>query len=252
MLSKNKIKFIHSLKLKKYRDIQGLFIVEGRKTFEELFEGGLKVVFVAALPHFFDTHQFDSSVETTEISNEELRKISLLVTPADVLALFEIPKPSMNFDELKTQLSLFLDDIQNPGNLGTILRTAEWFGIKNVFCSPATVDIYNPKVVQATMGAIARMNVFYVEEEIFFTEIRNLNLPVFGAFLEGENIYSAILENAGIIVLGNEGNGISAKIEKFVSQRLLIPSYPQNAESVESLNVAVAGAIICSEFRRRN
>jgi TrmH family RNA methyltransferase len=251
MLSKNKIKFIHSLKIKKYRDIHSLFIAEGIKTFEELTAGGMKPVFVSATADFFRTREFDKSTEIVEITREELQKISLQVTPSDVLALFEIPKILFDFDTLGSQLSLFLDDVQNPGNLGTIIRTAEWFGIGTIFCTRETADVYNPKVVQATMGGIARVNVVYVDADAFFAETEIRNIPVFGAFLDGENIYTAELNPTGIIVLGNEGNGISAKTEKHITKRIFIPPFPENAESVESLNVAVAGAIICSEFRRK-
>jgi TrmH family RNA methyltransferase len=251
MLSKNKIKFIHSLKIKKHRDKHGLFIAEGIKTFEELTSGGMKPILVAAGSDFFAAHQLSESVEKIEISRSELLKISSLVTPTDVVALFEIPEIKPDFDKSFSQLSLFLDDIQNPGNLGTIIRTTDWFGIQSIFCSPETADIYNPKVVQATMGGIARVRVMYVDSEDFFAEIGKRKIPVFGAFLNGENIYEAEFENSGIIVLGNEGNGISAKTAKHISRRLFIPAFPENSQKVESLNAAVAGAIIFSEFRRR-
>jgi RNA methyltransferase, TrmH family len=251
MLSKNKIKFIHSLKIKKYRDMHGLFIVEGLKIFEELTLAGMKPIYIAASSVFFSAHRLSESVEKEEITKSELLKISSLQTPSDVFALFEIPEVLINYKEIFDKLSLFLDDVQNPGNIGTIIRTAEWFGIRNIFCSRETADIYNPKVVQATMGGIARVKIVYVETEDFFKNIKNLKIPVYGTFLDGENIYAAEFQNSGIIVLGNEGNGITSKTEKYISQRLYIPSFPKNVESVESLNVAVAGAIIFSEFRRR-
>ena len=171
MLSKNKIKFINSLKIKKYRDIHGLFIAEGVKTFDDLILGGMKPVFIAAGPDFFAAHLLPESIEKLEISRSELLQISSQVTPSDVLALFEIPVFKTDFIEATSELTLFLDNVQNPGNLGTIIRTAEWFGIRNIFCSRETADIYNPKVVQATMGGIARIHVMYVDSEEFFTEI---------------------------------------------------------------------------------
>ncbi|KAA6342762.1 23S rRNA (uridine(2479)-2'-O)-methyltransferase, partial [termite gut metagenome] len=180
---------------------------------------------------------------------EELSRCSLLKAPQQVLAVFEQPQYQLNLTPVRKSLSLALDDVQDPGNLGTIIRIADWFGIEHVFCSSGTADVYSPKVVQATMGAIARVKVHYVTLPEL---VRSLgDIPVYGTFLDGENIYTQSLSANGVIVMGNEGNGISKDTESFINRRLFIPSYPPERETSESLNVAVATAIVCAEFRRR-
>jgi TrmH family RNA methyltransferase len=172
----------------------------------------------------------------------------MLKTPQDVLGVFEIPNPELNPDLLKGKISLVLDNIQDPGNLGTILRIADWFGIEQVICSIGTVDAYHPKTVQATMGAIGRVKIHYTSLQSMFEKT---DLPVFGTFLEGEVIYHCELPSEGLIGMGNEGNGISESTAKFVTQKLYIPDFPLGKTGSESLNVSAATAIVCSEFRRR-
>jgi len=176
-------------------------------------------------------------------------KASHLKTPPQLIGIFYQPKNALEEIEFVGKLHLVLDGIQDPGNMGTIVRLSDWFGIQHVFCSPDTADIFNPKTVQATMGAIARVNVHYVDLKDLLT--RNNSLPVFGTLLEGENIYKAELPKNGFIVMGNEGKGISPDIQKLITHKLFIPNYPTNSQTSESLNVAVAAAIVCSEFRRR-
>lgn len=167
-----------------------------------------------------------------------------------MLAVFR-KKPAVDISKevLAGELSLALDDIQDPGNLGTIIRIADWFGIKNIFCSEFTADAYGSKVVQASMGALARVNMHYVNLPAFLSEIKDI--PVYGTFLEGLNIYPEKLSANGIIVMGNEGNGISREVAELVTHKLMIPSYPEHVPTSESLNVAVAAAIVCAEFRKR-
>ena len=190
--------------------------------------------------------------EIIEASEKDFCKISSQKTPQGVLALFQKPNYSYNFDEINTQLSLALDDVQDPGNLGTIIRIADWFGIRDIFCSLHTADVYGAKTVQATMGALARVRVHYVNLADFLRQCSERELPVYGTFMNGENIYSEKnLSKNGIIVMGNEGNGIAPEIEKYVSKPLLIPNFPQGETTSESLNVSIATALVCAEFRRR-
>ena len=178
-----------------------------------------------------------------------MKKASQLKTAPQIIGVFYQPKYDIEEIDLNEKLHLVLDGIQDPGNMGTIVRLADWFGIEHIFCSSDTADIYNSKTVQATMGAIARVKVHYVDLADFFKN--NNNLPVFGTFLEGENIYQADLPKNGFIVMGNEGKGISFNVQKLITNKLFIPNYPADMSTSESLNVAVATAIVCSEFRRR-
>ena len=185
-----------------------------------------------------------------EVTPDELSRISFQQHPQQVLALFHIPPQSdFQFSIFNSQLNLALDGIQDPGNLGTIIRIADWFGIRDIYCSEETVDAWNPKVVQATMGSIARVNIIYMSLAELIDSLPD-DYPVYGTLLDGENIYTQPLTPHGLIVMGNEGNGISPEIRQRVNHRLLIPSY-RNDDTAESLNVAIATAITCSEFRRR-
>ena len=252
-LSKNKIKYIRSLELKKNRQAEGVFLAEGHKLVGDLL-GHFPCRFLAATAEWFAVPENRCKVsadETAEVSEEELSRASLLKTPQQVLAIFEQPRSPTDPSVIRQSLCLALDDVQDPGNLGTIVRIADWFGIEHIFCSNGTADIYNPKTVQATMGAIARVKLHYCNLPEFIGNASEKNIPVFGTFLDGENIYTQHLPKNGIIVMGNEGNGISEQIAQKVSNRLLIPNYPQGCETSESLNVAVATAIVCAEFRRR-
>ena len=185
------------------------------------------------------------------ITDDDLHRISFLQHPQQVLALFPIPKSdsSSSLSHLSSSLSLALDGIQDPGNLGTIIRIADWFGIDTIYCSEDTADAYNPKVVQATMGSLARVNIIYLSLEALFDSLPD-DFPVYGTLLDGDDIYQQPLSQNGIIVMGNEGNGISPEIRAKVNRRLLIPRF-RTGDSAESLNVAIATAITCSEFRRR-
>ena len=249
-LSKNKIKYIQSLKDKKCREEHGTFVVEGDKMVAELI-GFVKCQLLVATPDFIHATriQHGNIGEIIEVSKSELSKASFLKNPQQALAVFYQPHYELETNQLKEQLVLALDCIQDPGNLGTIIRLADWYGIENIICSNDTVDIYNPKVVQSTMGALARVKVHYVDlyEYLKVTQ----DVPIYGTFLDGSNMYHQELSETGIIVMGNEGNGISSSIETLITNKLFIPNYPQERETSESLNVAIATAIICTEFRRR-
>jgi len=249
VISKPKIKLIASLSQKKFRDELGLFIAEGTKLVLDLAPA-FRCVLLVASTEWLNEHQTISADEVSEVDDVELRKISNQKSPQGVLAVFEKAKYTSTTDDLNQKLSLALDDVQDPGNLGTILRIADWFGITDVFCSEHTADAYNPKTVQATMGALARVKVHVVNLPAFLKSC-NGKLPIYGTFMDGENIYAKTLSQQGIIIMGNEGNGISSEIEKFVSERLLIPNYPMGQATSESLNVGVATALVCGEFRRR-
>ena len=248
-LSKNRIKYIHSLELKKIRKQEKVFLAEGHKLVEELL-GRFKCRFLVATSEWLTQNNPSVYVEEIhEVSEEELAKASLQKSPQQVLAVFEKPNDYYDKELFNNSLCLALDDVQDPGNLGTILRIADWFGIEHIFCSPNTVDVYSPKAIQATMGAIARVQVHYTPLVELITSLNNI--PIYGTFLDGENIYSQSLSNNGIIIMGNEGNGISREIEKLVNRKLFIPNYPKERSTSESLNVAIATAITCAEFRRK-
>lgn len=248
MLSKNKIKYIRSLEQKKYRKEEKAFLAEGHKLVGDL-SGHFECRLLAATSTWLESHPDIKADEIVEVSEEELKKASLLKTPQDVLAVFRIPETDPGTRDIAGSLCLALDDVQDPGNLGTILRTADWFGIRHVFCSIGTADAYNPKTVQATMGALARVRIHYCDLKDLIGTLPDM--PVYGTFLDGKNIYGQKLTPHGLIVMGNEGKGISQEMEKLVNRRLLIPNYPQGEETSESLNVATATAIVCAEFRRR-
>jgi len=242
MLSKNQIKLITSLQQKKYRFANQLFFAEGIKVIQELLESNFELVNLYSTKNDFEEVSSDKKIV---ISESDLKKISALSTPNTCLAVFKIAadKPI-----IKSGLILALDSIRDPGNLGTILRLCDWFGISQIICSNETVDIYNPKVVQATMGSIARVNVNYIDLNAFIVQSK---IPVFGTFMDGENIYKLTLPQEGIIIMGNEANGISAELEKLVKNKLTIPRFG-TLQKTESLNVATATSIILSEFRRNN
>ncbi|HET9572053.1 MAG TPA: RNA methyltransferase [Bacteroidales bacterium] len=247
MLSQAKQKWIRSLEQKKIRQEQGLFLAEGSKCCTDLLEL-LPCRFLAATPDWLEAHKNIHAAEIIDATPEEIRKASLLKNPQDVLAVFEIPRYELTPEQLKGQLTLTLDNVQDPGNLGTILRIADWFGIRNVLCSIGTADAFNPKTVQATMGAIGRIHLQYTDLTEF---LKTVPLPIYGTFLDGQVLYDAELKMEGIIVMGNEGNGISNAVENLVTDRLFIPDFPMGQTGSESLNVSVATAIVCSEFRRR-
>ena len=245
MISKNQIKFIRQLEQKKFRHREGLFVAEGTKVVGDLLKAGY-------IPHsLYATSEWIASqsvAEATEVTDDELTRLSFQQHPQQVLALFPIPEPA-DLSPLTSHLSLLLDSVQDPGNLGTIIRIADWFGISNIICSEDTVDAYNPKVVQATMGSIARVNIIYTNL-LELLDGLPADFPVYGTLLDGENIYTQELTPHGLIIMGNEGNGISDAVRQRVNRRLLIPDF-HNGDTADSLNVAIATAITCSEFRRR-
>ena len=240
MLSKNQIKLITSLQQKKQRFANQLFFAEGIKVIQELVESNFELVHLYTTQNDFEEVSNDKKISITE---GDLKKISTLSTPNSCLAVFKIPAEKKI---IESGLILALDSIRDPGNLGTILRLCDWFGIDQIVCSKDAVDIYNPKVVQATMGSIARVNVNYIDLENF---IGQTQLPVFGTFMQGSTIYKTDLPQEGIIVMGNEANGISPELEKLIKNRLTIPRFG-SLQKTESLNVATATAIVLSEFRR--
>ncbi|MBO7114294.1 MAG: RNA methyltransferase [Bacteroidaceae bacterium] len=251
MLSKNDIKNIKSLEQKKFRTEKSLFIAQGHKLVGELL-GKFECVLLAATSDWMQTRRSIPAARVETVTPDELKRASLQQAPQDVLAVFRTPQDSTTLSAAASaNLVLALDDVQDPGNLGTIVRIADWFGIKHIFCSRATADIYNPKAIQATMGAIARVSVHYTD---LGKEINGLprTTPVYGTFLEGDIIYDTQLTENGVIVMGNEGNGIGPVVAAAVNRKLYIPNWPQGAKTSESLNVAIATAVVCSEFRRRS
>lgn len=241
MLTKNQIKLIKSLGQKKQRNKHGLFMVEGRKGVNEFLESNFN------LHHVYATvDEFKCPVERfTLISEVELKKISSLTTPQEVVAIFEMPQATAICED---HLILVLDAVRDPGNLGTIIRLCDWFGIEHLVCSTTTVDCYNPKVVQATMGSLTRVNIYYTDLVDF---LKNKSHHTFGAFMDGCNIYERALPQTGVLIMGNEANGISEQLEPLIKNRISIPSFSTH-QATESLNVATATAILLSEFKRRN
>ena len=251
-LSKNKIKYFNSLNLKKNRDNEQVFIAEGIKLVSDLLLY-FRAKYVVATKEWLASNRVECD-EIIEIDTlDEMKKITSLSSPSPVFVVFYRFQYELNLDVLlqNKELILALDAVQDPGNLGTIIRIADWFGIEHIICSQGTVDVYNTKTIQSTMGALARVNIHYVDLTAVLDVCSRNNFPIYGTFLDGNSIYNAKLTNYGVIVMGNEGNGISDDIEKVVSDKLLIPSYPIDEPTSESLNVAVATAIVCSEFRRR-
>jgi TrmH family RNA methyltransferase len=242
MLSKSQISLFKSLQHKKFRNVHGLFVAEGFKSVAEFISAGYPVQTVyhtAAVTS--KLLKLSAKINFQEISLPDLAKISSLTTPQGVIALIKIPQwPNLSGSLLKNKYALVLDGVQDPGNMGTIIRTADWFGINHIICSEDTVDVYNPKVVQATMGSLVRVNVYHVNLQSTITQ---LGLPVYGALLEGQNIYTTKFKPEGLIVMGNEGNGIRPEIQKLIDTSVTIP----RAGQAESLNVAIATAIFCAE-----
>ena len=247
MISKNQFKYIRQFEQKKFRREEGLFVAEGTKVVGDLLKR-YQPKAIYATDEWLVSHPVTNA---TEVTADELRRLSFQQHPQQVLALFPLPpiNSSINLSNLNSDLSLALDGIQDPGNLGTIIRIADWFGIETIYCSPDTVDAWNPKVVQATMGSLARVNIIYTDLPALLDSLPK-DFPIYGTLLDGENIYTQELTSNGLIVMGNEGNGISEVVRQRVNHRLLIPDFHQG-ETADSLNVAIATAITCSEFRRR-
>lgn len=246
MLSKAQISLITSLQNKKFRSKHGLFIVEGIKSVLEFVHSPYKVQKIFATDQAAaKLAKIPQSIKCTTITESDFNKISALKTPQGALALVELPiNEDIDIRTLKNQHTLVLDDIQDPGNLGTIIRTAEWFGIHQIICSINTVDAFNPKVVQATMGSLSRVKVYYTDIEKL---INDNEFKTFGALLDGESIYDTDFGNEGLIIMGNEGNGIRPALRSKIDKAVTIPRIGQ----AESLNVAVATTIFCSELARQ-
>ncbi|QHI38499.1 23S rRNA (guanosine-2'-O-)-methyltransferase RlmB [Kordia antarctica] len=239
MVSKRQIKIITSLHQKKYRKSIGLFVAEGKKVIDEFLNSHFE------LDSLFTTDEnlFAVHPKVTVISEAELKKISFLKTPNKALALFKISDDKIASAE---GFIVALDDVRDPGNLGTIIRLCDWFGVKQLVCSEATVDCYNPKVIQATMGSLTRVNVVYTDLGKYLAEAK---LPVFGAFMDGDNVYKTKLPKDGILVMGNEANGVSEEVSKLITQKISIPRFGE-IQATESLNVATATGILLNEFKR--
>lgn len=251
-LSKTKLKQLRSLALKKERTATGLFVAEGPKVVGDLLATHDATVVVATAEWIAANAAIvKPQTELIEASHEEIERLSLLQSPQNVFAVFRQRQCQIDPSAAAKRLVLALDGVQDPGNLGTIVRIADWFGIADIVCGAGTADIYNPKTVQATMGSIARINVVYTDLEQFISEM-DPSIPVYGTLLDGHSIYEATLSTAGLIVMGNEGKGISPQVRRHITAALRIPSFAcGTAGGAESLNVAIATAITCSEFRRR-
>lgn len=244
-MTKAEIQLVRSLADKRARTEHGLFVAEGAKLIGELRASELRIRKIFALEGVFE----GPGIET--VTPRDMERLTLLKTPNNSLALVEIPHRTLRPDDLAGRLTLALDNVQNPGNMGTIIRLADWFGIRDILCSEETADCFNPKVVQATMGAILRVRVHYVDLPRWLARAAAAGIPVYGTFLEGENLYESPLTPDGILVMGNEGRGIGPDAARAVSRKLLIPPYPADRRGSESLNVAMATGIACAEFRRR-
>ncbi|MBU0766139.1 MAG: RNA methyltransferase [Bacteroidetes bacterium] len=251
MLSISKTKFINSLKNRKHREKTGCFIIEGEKMVGEALKTGIKLTLTAATQQWMETAGSIEADEVIEVNDRELKKISSLTTPNMVLAVAAMPEHDFEKIDFKSDIILALDAVRDPGNLGAIIRTADWFGIENLVCSPDCADIYSGKVVQATMGAIFRVRIFSRDLEDMLTQCTKDKVPVYGTFPEGGSIYEKDLTCNGVIVMGNESRGINNNLHPLISGKLYIPSFPHGRTGSESLNVSVAAAIVCSEFRRR-
>jgi TrmH family RNA methyltransferase len=254
MISKNRTKFIVSLRQKKIRDKERLFVIEGDKLIREFLLTGIHLKELYAKPEFLDSLQADQNLlidEIEEVSYEELKMISTLRTPHNALAVVRMPESKMDITQIFNQVCAALDFVQDPGNFGTIIRAAAWFGIRNIICSSNCVDVYNPKVIQASMGAILHVNVYYTDLKMFLIMANEENIPVFGTMLEGKSIYSQKLDNKGIILLGNESKGISDELIPYINHKIMIPGFSDSMPGIESLNVSMAASVIFSEFLRR-
>ncbi len=245
MMIKAEIQRVRALADKRNRDAEQLFVAEGVKLIEEIRHSGLRI------RHIYTTRTDLRGADITSVESKDMEHISMLKTPSDTLAVVEQPHHKFSLSAIAQRLVIALDGVQNPGNLGTIIRLADWFGVEDVICSKECADIYNPKVVQATMGALLRVRVHYVDNlsEVLRTAA-NSGMPIYGTLLDGNNIYSERLSEHGIIVMGNEGRGLSDECRNTLTHKLFIPPYPAGRSTSESLNVAMATGIILAEFRR--
>ncbi len=256
MLSLNKKKYLNLLKQKKYRQEYGFFIAEGDKIVTDLIHSNWEVHEIFTLKKWIDKvdeNKIPASTIINIIDTNDLKKISSLKTPHNVLAIIKIPDRNTAFSIHPDKLVLILDEIKDPGNLGTIIRTANWFGIKDIICSNDSVDVFNPKVIQSSMSALINVKIWYLDLKKCLEQYKKADLPVYGTFTSGKNIYEETLSSNGVILMGNESKGISPSLESFITHRLTIPPFNHSKkETIESLNVATATAIICSEFRKNS
>jgi TrmH family RNA methyltransferase len=254
MISKNTIKLIKSLATKKIREKENLFIVEGDKNVLEVLASNYDVENLLATSSFLSGHKVLTAKAkiVSEATQHEINQASLHKNPQNCIAICTLPKVKCIPDKINPGIWVYLDEIQDPGNLGTIIRVCDWFGIDSLFCSPKTADIFNPKVIQASMGSFCRVDVFYTQFGPLAELAKKSGLPILGAFLEGNNIYEQKLPKQALLVFGNEGRGISSEVENLIGQKIKIPTFSQKPASAESLNVSVATAIICSEFKRQS
>lgn len=254
MISRSRIQFVKSLQRKKVRDIEKLFVIEGDKMVREYLMSGKPVRYLIAKPEFIGSIPAglaDCADETIPVTLGDLRKISTLKTPHNAIAVVPVPEAESGHDIVPVGLCAALDFIQDPGNLGTIIRAAAWFGISDIICSNECVDLYNPKVIQATMGAFLNVTVRYGDMKVFLENARKQGLPVYATLTEGEPVYDTGLTDTGVILLGNESRGISGELMQYVTTRLSIPKFTTARFGIDSLNAGMAAAIVFSEFARR-
>lgn len=252
MITKQQIEIIRSLAHNKGREEAGCFVAEGEKIVFDLLQTSLHPVEIyctAKIAVSAGLHV--ANIIPILVSEKEMERISAFKNPSTILALFKIPSYQEVEQFSLDGLGLVLDGIQDPGNLGTIVRTADWFGISDVYCSPECADIYNPKCVQSTMGALARVRVHYTALTELTRKALHQKVPVYGTFMEGENLFQTSLDSPALIVMGSEGKGISSELVPLLTKKISIPAYPAGSNQLESLNVAVSAAVVCAEFRRR-
>lgn len=244
-MTKREIQLVRSLADKRARDQEHLFVAEGFKLVEEILGSALSI------RRIYTTRADICGANVEHVERSDMERISMLKSPSDTLAVVEQPHYNFSIDDIATRLTIALDGVQNPGNLGTIIRLADWFGVEDVICSKECADIYNPKVVQATMGALLRVRVHYVDNlSKVLHSAASYGIPIYGTLLDGNNIYSEKLSTRGVIVMGNEGRGLSDECRNRLTHKLFIPPYPMGRSTSESLNVAMATGIILAEFRR--
>ncbi|MCD4770534.1 MAG: RNA methyltransferase [Bacteroidales bacterium] len=253
MISSNKVKLISSLRIKKYRDKNRLFIIEGDKLIKEYLELNAGVSIVAGEAEWLSQipdYLLERAEQVVEVSSAELKKISSLQTPNKAMAIVHMRSDELKPEILKESLSIVLDHIQDPGNMGTIIRLAAWFGIKNIVCSLNCVDLYNPKVVQSTMGALLHVDIYYTDLEKILSGAAKTGLPVFATTLDGISIYKSAPVDKGLILFGNESAGLPADLVKYADKKITIPSFGNTTFGLDSLNVATSVAVVLSEFKR--
>jgi TrmH family RNA methyltransferase len=252
VVSSSEIKFIKSLGIKKYRQEYGLFVVEGEKVVGELLESDFTVRDLFCIEEYAGLIKYD---KCRVITDKQLERLSFFKTPNKVLAVVEIPKNKYNIEQFLSQdklLLLGLDNINDPGNMGTIIRIANWFGIENIVCSPESVDCYSPKVVQSSMGSLFRVNIYYDDLARAINNIKKSGeVYIYSSNIDGISIYETPIQNRAMLLLGNESHGIRNEISALADYKIKLPSFPAGNSSMESLNVGVAAGVLCAEFRKR-